>query len=218
MPIFVDNRGDGEAAVAEWLRKLNYPVTVQHIESGDYVFDEIGIERKTISDLIGSLMSKEKGHSLWSQLSVLKDTYKKPALLVEGFIDWHDRQVSGVLIGVTTGYGMPYYNSLNHQQSAEIIGRIFERYGTAKTSKVPPPAVKRGYTPKQIQWCMLQTIPKIGGVTAARILDEYPHIFTCDQNRNDYNYPCKSFSIQGLNKDAKAMLIKLLCPVKSERE
>ena len=155
---------------------MNYPVVIQHIESGDYVFDEVGIERKTISDLIGTLTSKEKGHDLWSQLTILKDTYKKSSLLIEGYINWNDRQISGVIISVTNGYGIPYYNSINHYQSAEIIGRIWERYGIAKTSRIPPPAVKRGYTPEQIRWCMLQTIPKIGGVTAQRILEANPYI------------------------------------------
>ena len=57
------------------------------------------------------------------------------------------------------------------KQSAEIVGKLFERYGTAKTAKLPPAAVKKGYTPQQIKWMMLQTIPHIGGVVAKRIVE-----------------------------------------------
>ena len=203
MPIYIDNRGDGEKDIAAILQKKNYPVVVQHIESGDYVFDEVGIERKTVTDLLNTLMSKEKGHDLWTQIQTLKDTYKKPAVLIEGFIDWHDRQVSGVLLGITNGYGIPYYNSLNHEQSADIIGRVWERYGVARTAHQPPAAVKRGFTPKQIQWCMLQTIPHIGGVMASKILELNPYIFT--DTSHVYN-----FNIKGFNKDSKDLLLRVL--------
>ena len=207
MPIFVDTRGDGEKDIARILGTLRYPVELRHIESGDYVFDNVGIERKTIQDLVGSVTGKEKGHNLWQQLAVLKDTYKKPLLLVEGFIDWDDRMVSSIIIGVTEGFGIPYINSVTRQQSAKIIGRIFDKYGVAKTKGLPPCAVKKGYTPQQIRWMMLQTIPKLGVVVAKKVLDANPHIFA--DTSKTYN-----LNISGLNKEAKDLLLKVLCPIK----
>ena len=213
MPIFVDNRGDGEARIAELLQQKNYPVVVQHIESGDYVFDEVGIERKTISDLCGSVQSKQKGHSLWEQLKVLKDTYKKPSLLIEGFIDWDDRTVSSIIIGVTNGFGIPYYNSVHKLQSAQIIGKVFERYGVARTSRIPPPAVKKGYTPKQVKWMMLQTVPHLGGVMATRLLEELPWLFSMETHKshsiNLGQLSLRLDKIKGLNKDSKEMLLRV---------
>lgn len=209
MPIFVDNRGTGEAAIAAILETKKYPVQLQHIESGDYVFDAVGIERKTISDLVGSITGKEKGHNFWEQLKVLKDTYKKPLVLIEGFIDWDDRMVSSIVIGITEGFGVPYVNSSSRYQSATIIGRIWERYGVARTSKIPPPAVKKGYTTQQIKWCMLQTIPHLGVVVAKRVVDEIPYIFEADVMRIG-DILSKLDHVEGLRKDSKETLIRVL--------
>ena len=215
MPIYVDSRGEGEKRIAELLTERRYPVEVKHLESGDYVFDEVGIERKTISDLCGSVQSKEKGHSLWEQLRVLKDTYKKPSLLIEGFIDWDDRTVASIIIGVTNGFCIPYYNSLNKVQSAQIIGKIFERYGVARTSKIPPPAVKKGYTKKQLQWQMLQTVPHLGGTAATRVLEVMPDIFVHTYSNLFIEWQLKK--VQGLHKEARGTLISFLDhPVKRE--
>ena len=43
--------------------------------------------------LLGSVTSREKGHNFWDQLKVLKDTYKKPLVLIEGQIIWEDRMI-----------------------------------------------------------------------------------------------------------------------------
>ena len=52
MPIYVDNRGSGEKNLAAYLEGMRYPVEVRHLDSGDIQFDDVGIERKTVSDLI----------------------------------------------------------------------------------------------------------------------------------------------------------------------
>jgi ERCC4-type nuclease len=209
MPIYVDNRGDGEKAIAEILSATNYPVQVQHVESGDFVFDEVGIERKTVSDLLNSLHSKEKGHSLWEQVKVLKDTYKKPYVLIEGFLDWKDRMICGTALAILDSWRIPILNSCDHAQSALIIGRLFERYGTARTSRVPPPAVKKGYTRRQMQVNMCQVIPHVGGVMANKIVDKNPHIFAWNYG-TDYGTAKIDLNIQGLQKDSKQYLLTLL--------
>jgi ERCC4-type nuclease len=191
---------------------------LQHIESGDYVFDQVGIERKTISDLVGSVTGKEKGHNFWNQLKILKDTYKKPLVLIEGFIDWDDRMVSSIVIGITEGFSVPYINSSGHNQSANIIGRIWERYGVARTSKIPPPAVKKGYSNNQITWMMLQTIPHLGGVLAKRIADADPYIFSRYDTKSFYQLETMLNKTQGLNKDSKQYLLRLLGNVPYKRE
>ena len=88
--IFVDNRGSDEAEIAEILERKHYPVTRQHVDSGDYIIGELGIERKTVQDLLNSIIPKveQKGHTFLEQIKVMKDTYKKVIVIVEGYIDW----------------------------------------------------------------------------------------------------------------------------------
>jgi len=200
--IFVDNRGKDEQEIAEILTRKQYPVTVQHIESGDYVIGDLAIERKNIDDLINSVNSREKGHNFWEQLKVMKDTYKKCIVLIEGFIVWEDRQLAGIIYGIVDGWQIPYINSLSKEQSALRIGQLHDRYGAAH-SHPPPPAVKKGYTTKQIQWMMAQTIPHLGGVVAKRLVDKNPRIFSCSNYAVDLD-------IEGMRKDSKEYLNKLL--------
>jgi ERCC4-type nuclease len=202
--IFVDNRGSAEQEIATLLSKKNYPVTVQHIDSGDYIIGNLAIERKTIDDLIGSVMSREKGHNFFDQLRVMKDTYKKQLVIIEGFIVWEDRQLAGIIYALVDGWQIPYINTLSKEQTTLRIGQLHDRYGAADTRKAPPPAVRKGYTPAQIRWMMLQTIPHLGGVIAKRIVDKNPFIFADTSKAYDLN-------IEGLRKDSKDMLLKVLC-------
>ena len=105
IPIFIDSRGSGEADLAELLKeKYNLAVEVRHIDSGDIVIGEIGIERKTVNDLINSVMGENR--HFWEQIKVLKNTYKKPLLIVEGPFTYKDKWISGVLYSVFLGWGI----------------------------------------------------------------------------------------------------------------
>jgi len=94
MPIFIDSRGSGEADLAKLLKEMHLAVEVRHIDSGDIVFGEVGIERKTLNDLTNSIYGANR--HFWEQIKVLKNTYKNPFILIEGLIDWKDKFVAGV--------------------------------------------------------------------------------------------------------------------------
>lgn len=203
MTIFIDNRGSGERDIADILVKKQYPVSVQHIDSGDFIIGDLAIERKTVDDLIGSVMSREKGHNFFDQIRTMKDTYKKVIVLIEGFIVWEDRQLAGIIYALVDGWQIPYINTLSKEQTAIRIGQLHDRYGSASTHRVPPPAVRKAYTESQIRWMMLQTIPHIGSVVAKRILDKNPYIFADTSKVYDLN-------VEGLRKDSKDLLYKVL--------
>ena len=93
---------------------------------------------------------------------------------------------------------------MNQTSSAERIGQLHDRYGSAKTSSNPPIAVRKGYTDSQIRTAMLTVIPHIGYVTAKRIVAKNPKIFADTSKAYDLN-------IQGLHKDSKDTLLKVLC-------
>jgi ERCC4-type nuclease len=201
--IYVDNRGSNEKAIAQILEDMSYPVTVQHLDSGDYVIGDLAIERKTVPDLLGSVYSQQKGHDFWMQIKVMKDTYKKVLVIIEGFIDWKDRSLKGIIYALTDGWQIPYINTNGIKQSAERIGDLHDRCGAAKVARVPPAAVKKGYTIEQIRCMMAQTIPHVGPVVAKRIIEKNPHIFSHTNYLVDLN-------IEGLQKSSKEMIVKVL--------
>ena len=206
LTIYIDNRGSGEKEIADILISKHYPVVVQHIDSGDFVIGEMGVERKTVSDLLNSLIPKveQKGHPFWEQIKVMKDTYKKQLVIVEGYIDWADRRLVGSLLALVDGWQIPFLNTSGKDSTAERIGQLHDRYGSAKTSQQPPIAVRKGYTDTQIRVSMLTVIPHLGTVTAKRIVEKNPKIFADTSKAYDLN-------IQGLHKDSKDTLLKVLC-------
>jgi len=168
MPIFVDNRGEGEEELYHLLKSKHLAVEYQHVDSGDIVFGEVGIERKTISDLVGSVVGPNR--RLWDQIEVLKNTYKLPFILIEGGIDWEDRLISGIASSILLGWKVPILQSYNLQESRDIITALFTKYGSTKVSGYPPAAVIKEVAPARVQWAMLQCVRGIGPATATKIL------------------------------------------------
>ena len=58
------------------------PVEFKRMKTGDYVCEEVAIERKQISDFASSIISKKK--RLWKQVDRLKKEYTYPYLFISG--------------------------------------------------------------------------------------------------------------------------------------
>jgi len=180
VPIFIDKRGTGEEELYELLNERHLAVERRFIESGDIVFGGVGIERKTVNDLVSSVISKK--HHLWDQFKVLKSTYKIPLLIVEGNINYKDRMVSGILASVVLGWRLPYINTHDIHQTTDLIRSLFTKYGVAKTNTYPPKAVIKEASIERIRWAMIQCIVGIGPQMARKILTIAP--FTQLANTN----------------------------------
>lgn len=169
MPIHIDSRGAGEQELALLLRNRNMIVSTECLKSGDIAFGDVGIERKTISDLIGSVSKSFKFH-FWKQLEVLKDTYKYPFVLVEGEIDYSDRLVAGIIFSILLGWHVPIIPTKDIDDSANAIRSLFFKYGKEKSNRQLPAPVIKAKTPAQIKWAMLQCVQGVGPRTASVIL------------------------------------------------
>ena len=181
MVIYIDNRGSGEEELYNLLKSKHLAVERKYIESGDIVFgidnDMIGIERKTVSDLVNSVVGENR--HFWTQLEVLKATYKTPLVIIEGRIDFKDKLISGILFSLLLGWKIPYINTYNVYDTAEAISRMFTRYGENKAKGYPPVAVKKEVSPAKIRHTMLQCCRGIGPATATKILKsiDYRELF-----------------------------------------
>jgi len=162
-------------------------VEKKYIDSGDIVFGSeeegyVGIERKTIMDLVNSVTGKNR--HFWEQLKVLKDTYKTPLVIIEGRIDFKDKLISGILFSLLLGWKIPYINTYNVYDTAEAISRMFTRYGENKAKGYPPAAVKKEVSPAKIRWSMIQCCRGIGPATATKLLKSinYKELFRGELN------------------------------------
>ena len=99
--IIVDYREKNSLVAAE-LMKLGFNVEFKQLPVADYVVGNVAVERKTISDLKGSVINKR----IFSQLLEIKQ-YPSGILIVEGINDediysgvLHENALRGVLFSV----------------------------------------------------------------------------------------------------------------------
>ena len=206
LPVFIDTRGEGEAEIAKFLQKMNIPVELRHIDSGDYVFNDIAIERKTVQDLFNSVYGENR--HFWDQLKTMKETYKKCIVLIEGEINMEDRTVSGIYYSIIGGWNIPVIFTKNHKDSASCIAKLFDRYGVGSQNKVPPSVVRKEVSTQKIKLSMLECVMGIGGTLAKKILDAEPLIISTAVN---YTYLNKKLcGIKGLSEKPRKRLLKVL--------
>ena len=191
MTLFIDDREPVEMVNA--LKPLVDKVEVGRYGSGDYIFGEIGIERKEVGDLLNSVNDGR----YFKQLKVLNDTYKKPLVLCEGDIDntvlvrfvKQGRRRSKVGIVLNDGqkqtvrtvqhstifsWGTPVLQSSGLEDSAIRIADIYDREMGYKVSTPPSPAVKKSSNVKEIRYNMVCCVNGIGGTLGKRILKVAP--------------------------------------------
>jgi ERCC4-type nuclease len=165
--LFCDDREPEE--IISSLKKFNLVIEVKRLQSGDYVFGDVAIERKTVADLIGSVTSKNR--HLWEQLDTMKRTYPQPILLVEGHLNWNDPWEAGIMTTVILFWKYQTIFSSGSYETATIIYRLFTKYGVGRSGKEPPAAVKKQKTPKSILIEMLQVVDRVGPKLANRIVE-----------------------------------------------
>lgn len=187
MGIIIDTRGKGERKLVDKLKEKHCNVEYKHVDSGDIILQStnitIAIERKTISDLIssviGSKTSFEKSNRhFFNQLKVMKDTYKKTLLIIEGEFDWNNRWLVGIYESVIVGWQIPIILTKNLDDTADKVAKLFYKYGNYKVSSVLPMAVHKAKNPKEIKLGMLCCTEGLGIETAKKIVKEEPLVIS----------------------------------------
>lgn len=82
--VLIDDREQDERA-ASIMAAHSINAVTQRLAVGDYAFGEVGVEFKTISDLLESV---KKGY-FFRQLEELEANYAKPVLVVQGDVEAH---------------------------------------------------------------------------------------------------------------------------------
>lgn len=107
--------------------KTSIPVSSIKLKYGDYVFSDVAIERKTLSDFFSSL----KDGRLDEQLQNMSRHYSKRFLMIEGFFDFS--YVNNIaflyskLAGFVLNFGVNILFSKDEEQTAELIKKIYLR-------------------------------------------------------------------------------------------
>ncbi len=177
--IFVDSREKNNPVVKE-LSSLGVNINMEVLESADFVLSsDVGVEFKTAEDFVNSIIDGR----LLSQAKVLKETYNKPIMLIEGYENiynirnLHPNAIRGAVSSIAVDFGISIIPSKNVKDSAGILLNIARR----EQLKEKRPLQKHSLKPSsnsisEIQEYFLSSIPGIGSSLSKPLLKEFKTI------------------------------------------
>lgn len=172
IPIIVDTR-EKQSLVYSHLVGKNANVKFEKLDIGDYLIEDIVIERKTFSDFQSSMIDKR----LLSQLSEMKK-YDKRLLILEGFLfDYssskiHENAIKGMILSCSLDFNVPIIYTENEEDSAKlllVLARKFEK----NTSTLSLRHKKSDMTLVEQKQFILEGFPGIGPTTAKSLIHNF---------------------------------------------
>ena len=170
--IIADNREKSSLVISE-LIALNNKLELKQLEIADYIIGNIAIERKTISDLISSMINKR----LFQQLENLKQ-YENPLLIIEDYQSLNledstlnENAIRGLLLSISLDYKIPIIFTKNTKDTALFLSLLAKK----KTSEISLRAKLKMSASKRLQF-ILEGFPNIGPKTAKKLLKKYKTI------------------------------------------
>ena len=182
--IFVDYR-EKNSMVASELIHLGFEVEFLELKVGDYLINNIAIERKTVSDFISSMINKH----LAKQLEELQQ-YENKLLLVEG-LEEHElysdnsegmnaNAVRGFLLSILLKHKIPIIFTKNAEDTAKFIDVLARKKETESSLN----ATKKSFNKKEQMQFIIEGFPGVGPKTAKKLLSRFgtmKNIFSASQ-------------------------------------
>jgi len=187
----VDSREAATAGEILQLLRQHFDVSVQPLESADYVLSpagrmkgSIGIERKRVSDLRASIIDKR----LFSQVINLVDTYEYPILLIEGSLYplYAEPILGGAYISLVYSFkDLRIAHTRDYHATVNFIKRSAMYAGPTGRVAPPLPEKRKSNDPKSIKLSMLCCIRNIGAEKAKKINEVLPELFKSSYPKGD---------------------------------
>lgn len=187
--VFIDHR-ERASNVSRILGKKDISVKEIQLEVADYVIsDRIAIERKTVSDLINSVINQR----LFDQLGRMSASYEKPVLIIEGdpkelysARDMHENTIRGVLSSIAIDYGVPVIWTENALETANMVYWIAYREQNMDKREPQIRACKRVSDRPSMQEFLVAGLPHINSKLSRRLLEHFRtprEIFTASEEK-----------------------------------
>ncbi|MFH0956296.1 MAG: ERCC4 domain-containing protein [Candidatus Aenigmatarchaeota archaeon] len=174
--IIADHR-ERASGTCEWLRAFNAQVIEKQLAVADYIVSEqVGIERKTVEDFLGSIVSQR----LFRQLEDLSSTFEKPLMIIEGdqhalfsCRDMHPNAIHGALSAIALDYRIPIIWTSTPRVTAAQIYWTGYREQVKKNNGVSTRACKKGRDTAQLQEFIVCGLPGINTLLSRRLLSHF---------------------------------------------
>jgi len=156
--------------IIHYLEREGVPVEIKSITPGDYVIGKIGIERKSISDFIQSIIKRR----IFDQIQRLSQSYDRSLLILEGdlseIIYFRDyRPFLGALLAISLDFNTQVIYTRGKEETAYAIKLIWRRL--LKESETVVIRYKPKYlSPDDWKIFILEGFPEIGPKLAKNLL------------------------------------------------
>ncbi len=170
-PLIIIDIREKNSLVPSLLPKLDCEIEFRHLEVGDYLINDIALERKTIPDFKSSILSKR----LLFQLRELKQ-YPKALVILEGLSNFqlyqgilHENALRGFILSVLLEHKIPIIFTEDEEDTARYLSVL------AKKTKKSQPSLRQKIplSTKEQKQFILEGFPGIGPSTAEKLLNEF---------------------------------------------
>ena len=173
--VYVDDR-ERASGVPQLLAKLGVAVLYRKLSVCDYVVPGgIGIERKTVVDLVKSVFDGR----LLDQVRRMAETYEVPVLIIEGLepIERYTSRANAIRGAIATAivdFGLRLMRTVNERETACMIYSLARR-GVSARSRGPIVLHKKPKLGDLRSWQLyvVQSLPHVGPKLAQRLLETF---------------------------------------------
>jgi len=181
LKIIADKREKNSLVIAE-LHSLGIEVEMRHLKVADFIIKEAAIERKTISDFLGSMINKR----LSRQLEEIKQ-YPKSLLIIKGIEEQefyndkleihgiHPNAIRGFLLDILLKFQVPIILTKDYEDTARFLYVLARKQ---KLKHITIRANKKALNKREQLQYLLEGFPGIGPATAKKLLKKYGTIKT----------------------------------------
>ena len=176
--IIADHREKSSGVIKE-LADQGYSLQMEALDSADYlVSSRCAIELKTVQDFVDSIVDGR----LLDQIRLLKETYERPLVLVEGAEDLfsvrnvHANAIRGMLATIAVSYGIPIIQTKNPRETAALIGIISKREQEETGRDFSMHSSKKPMSIKEQQEYIVSSLPGVGTALAKPLLEKFKSV------------------------------------------
>jgi len=171
------NEASARRDIANYFRLSGFEVEVRRLDVCDYVVsDRCGVERKDVSDFLGSM----KDGRLFSQARGMAEVYEKPILILEGRMSralkrsrMRPSSVYGALSSIALDYGLSIIPTEDPDSTMTLLHRLAYREQAKDDRPIQLRSVRRDLPPHQQQVFLLSGLPQIGVTLAEELLGHF---------------------------------------------
>ncbi len=182
--IIVDYREDKN--IVKELYKHQVDVEIKSLISADFVMQvkdinnnvkDLGIERKTLTDFLNSIIDKR----ILTQLISLKENFPLQLLIIEGeeniykIRNFHPNSIRGMLSSIAIDYQIPTIFTKNHRDTAAYLALISKRLEKPKRH-ISLLSKRKPLTLKEQQEYIIESLPGVGPNLAKALLNKFKSV------------------------------------------